>query len=130
MRRKLQAIFFDIDDTLFSTSQFAESARCAAIDAMCAAGLRADRETCMRELQEVLEEFTSNYQSHFDKIIQRLPEEASAGLNRAVLVAAGVVAYHETKWRDFRDYDDARKALILLASTYLICGFLSSVFSV
>ena len=37
MQRELTAIFFDIDDTLFSTSQFAESARRAAIDAMCAA---------------------------------------------------------------------------------------------
>ncbi|MHC4514119.1 MAG: HAD-IA family hydrolase [Planctomycetota bacterium] len=128
--KKLKAIFFDIDDTLFSTSQFADSARRAAIDAMCAAGLRADHETCMRELQEVLEEFTSNYQSHFDKIIQRLPDEASAGLNRAVLVAAGVVAYHETKWRDFRVYDDAWEVLSWLASTDLIRGIISAGISV
>ncbi len=128
--KKLKAIFFDIDDTLFSTSQFADSARRAAVDAMCAAGLRADRETCMRELQEVLEEFTSNYQSHFDKVIQRLPAEASAGLNRAVLVAAGVVAYHETKSRDFRVYDDAWEVLNWLASTDLIRGIISAGISV
>ncbi len=123
---KLKAIFFDIDDTLYSTSQFAESARWAAVDAMCAAGLRVDRETCMRELQEVLEEFTSNYPSHFDKVVQRLPAAASAGLNRAVLVAAGVVAYHETKWRDFRVYDDAWEVLNWLASTDLIRGIISA----
>ena len=130
MRKKLKAIFFDIDDTLFSTSQFAESARRAAIEAMRAAGLRADHDTCMRELREVLEEFTSNYQSHFDKIIHRLPEQASAGLNRAVLVAAGVVAYHETKWRDFRVYDDAWEALNWLATTDLVRGIISAGISV
>jgi putative hydrolase of the HAD superfamily len=128
--KKLKAIFFDIDDTLFSTSQFAESARRAAVDAMRAAGLRIDAETCMRELQEVLEEFTSNYPSHFDKVIQRLPAEASAGLNHAVLVAAGVVAYHETKWRHFRVYDDAWEVLNWLASTDLIRGIISAGLSV
>jgi putative hydrolase of the HAD superfamily len=124
--KKLKAIFFDIDDTLFSTSQFAESARRAAVDAMLAAGLRTDAETCMRELREVLDEFTSNYQGHFDRVIQRLPPEASAGLNHAVLVAAGVVAYHETKWRDFRVYDDAWEVLNWLASTDLIRGIISA----
>jgi putative hydrolase of the HAD superfamily len=84
----------------------------------------------MRELREVLEEFTSNYQSHFDKIIHRLPEQASAGLNRAVLVAAGVVAYHETKWRDFRVYDDAWETLSWLASTDLVRGIISAGLSV
>lgn len=84
----------------------------------------------MRELQEVLEEFTSNYPSHFDKVIQRLPPEASAGLNRAVLVAAGVVAYHETKWRDFRVYDDAWEVLSWLASTDLVRGIISAGLSV
>lgn len=123
---KLKAIFFDIDDTLFSTSQFAESARRAAVDAMLAAGLRTDAETCMRELREVLEEFTSNYQGHFDRVIQRLPPDASAGLNHAVLVASGVVAYHETKWRDFRIYDDAWEVLKWLATTDLIRGIISA----
>ena len=130
MTRPLKAVFFDIDDTLYSTSQFAERARRAAIEAMRTAGLRADHETCMRELEEVLAEFTSNYQGHFDKVIQRLPAEASAGLNRALIVAAGVVAYHETKWKDFRVYDDAHEVLEWLASTDLVRGIISAGISV
>ena len=39
--RPLEAIFFDIDDTLFSTTVFADKARRAAVDAMTAAGLGA-----------------------------------------------------------------------------------------
>ena len=44
MARPLDAIFFDIDDTLFSTSVFADKARRAAVDAMVNTGLRTTRE--------------------------------------------------------------------------------------
>ncbi len=49
MTKPLDAIFFDIDDTLFSTTVFADKARRAAIDAMLRAGLRANREDARRE---------------------------------------------------------------------------------
>lgn len=125
MSKPLEALFFDIDDTLFSTSVFADKARRAAIDAMINAGLRADRETCIRELDEVLAEFSSNYGNHFDKVIHRLPVEASTGLNPAILTAAGVVAYHETKWRELKVYDDVYEVLQWLSSTSLIRGIIS-----
>lgn len=124
--RKLDAIFFDIDDTLFSTTVFADKARRAAIDAMVQAGLRADRTTCLRELEEVIVEFSSNYSSHFDKVIQRLPGSASQGLSRAILVAAGVVAYHETKSRELQVYDDVYEILRWLATTPLMRGIISA----
>ncbi len=115
MTRQLQAIFFDIDDTLFSTTVFAEKARRAAVDAMIRAGLKASREACLKELTEVIAEFTSNHEHHFDKVIQRLPGVASRGVNPAVLAAAGVVAYHETKWRELQVYDDVYEVLRWLA---------------
>ncbi|MEY2981237.1 MAG: hypothetical protein RL562_1464, partial [Planctomycetota bacterium] len=77
MTKPLDAIFFDIDDTLFSTSVFADKARRAAVDAMIGAGLRSTRDECFRELCEVVNEFSSNYGSHFDKVIGRLPSAAS-----------------------------------------------------
>ena len=126
MARPLAAIFFDIDDTLFSTSVFADKARRAAIDAMIQAGLQADREECLRELDEILKEFTSNYSQHFDKVIQRLPNSASVGRNPALLVAAGVVAYHDTKWREFQVHDDAYEILQWLAEGSLIRGIISA----
>ena len=126
MTRKLDAIFFDIDDTLFSTTVFAEKARRAAIDAMIQAGLRADRSTCLKELDEVLAEFTSNYSSHFDKVIQRLPATASQGLSKSILVAAGVVAYHETKSRELQVYDDVYEVLRWLSGTSLVRGIISA----
>lgn len=126
MTKPLDAIFFDIDDTLFSTTVFAEKARKAAVDSMIRAGLRTDRATALRELDEVLHEFSSNYGNHFDKVVDRLPPSASAGVNKAVLVAAGVVAYHDTKWRELQVYDDVYEVLKWLAGTKLIRGIVSA----
>lgn len=126
MTKPLDAIFFDIDDTLFSTSVFADKARRAAVDAMVRAGLRADRTDALRELDEVIAEFSSNYGGHFDKVIDRLGPQATEGRNRAVIVAAGVVAYHDTKWRELQVYDDVYEVLKWLSGTPLVRGIVSA----
>ena len=128
--RQLDAIFFDIDDTLFSTSVFASKARRAAIDAMINTGLRASRDEGLRELEEVVAEFGSNYGTHFDKVVDRLPAEAGKGLNKAMVVAAGVVAYHETKWRELQVYDDVYEVLGWLNGCPIIRGVISAGWSV
>ncbi len=125
MTKALDAIFFDIDDTLFSTTVFAEKARAAAIDAMIGAGLTAGRDDAMRELDEVIAEFSSNYGGHFDKVLDRLGPESWAGHNRAVIVAAGVVAYHATK-SELKVHDDVYEVLEWLATTPLIRGIVSA----
>jgi len=124
--RSLDAVFFDIDDTLFSTTVFADKARRAAVDAMIRAGLSADRADAMRELDEVIAEFSSNYSGHFDKVLDRLGPESVDGHNRAVIVAAGVVAYHETKWRELKVYDDVYEVLQWLAGTGIVRGIISA----
>jgi len=96
--KKLKAIFFDIDDTLYSTSEFSVLARRKSVHAMIRAGLRIEEEEALRELQEIVVEFSSNYEHHFDKLLLRIPSHTYAGLNKAALVAAGVVAYHDTKF--------------------------------
>jgi putative hydrolase of the HAD superfamily len=123
---KLDAVFFDIDDTLFSTSVFADKARRAAVDAMLRVGLRASREACLKELDEVVLEFSSNYGEHFDKVLERLPANATSGLNRSIVVAAGVVAYHETKWRELQVHDDVYDVLHWLADCKVIRGIISA----
>lgn len=122
----LRAIFFDIDDTLFSTSTFAERARENSVDAMIAMGVRCGREMLLRELEEVVHEFSSNYEHHYDKLISRLPIECTIGLNVPLIVAAGVVAYHETKFRELSSYDDVTEVLRILAGYPLILGIVSS----
>ena len=123
----LKAIFFDIDDTLFSTTRFAREARWAGIDAMIKMGLQVDREMAYRELMEVIAEFSSNYGAHYDKFLSRLPSASLDGLNSGLLVAAAVVAYHETKFRELIAYEDVTEAMRRLrAETPLILGVISS----
>lgn len=122
----LKAIFFDIDDTLFSTSTFAERARENSVEAMIAMGVRCDRKTMLRELEEVVEEFSSNYEHHYDKLLSRLPLECTIGLNASLVIAAGVVAYHETKFRELSSYDDVTEVLQLLSRYPLTLGVISS----
>lgn len=126
MTKPLDAIFFDIDDTLFSTTVFADKARRNAVDAMIRAGLRAERVDAMRELEDVIAEFSSNYSGHFDKVLDRIGKQSHEGHNRAVIVAAGVAAYHGTKESDLKVYDDVYSTLKWLGQKQLIRGIISA----
>ena len=121
----LKGIFFDIDDTLYSTSEFTELARSAALDAMIEVGLSVDKRELQEELTEVISEFSSNHDQHFDKLLVRIPRRHYRGINTAVLVAAGVVAYHETKTRHLAPYEDAVEVLRNLSRTDLILGVIT-----
>ncbi|MBK7643599.1 MAG: TIGR02253 family HAD-type hydrolase [Planctomycetes bacterium] len=103
---QLKAILFDVDDTLFSTTEFARKARANAVRAMIQAGLDLPEETVTRELEEVLAEFSSNYEHHFDKLLMRLRPPSLARVNPALVVAAGVAAYHDTKFRELVPFED------------------------
>lgn len=107
----LRAVLFDIDDTLFATTDFARRARRNAVRAMIEAGVRVDEDQITAELAEVISEFSSNYEHHFDKLLLRLPREAIAGRNRALVVAAGVAAYHDTKFRDLHTFEGVHELL-------------------
>lgn len=122
---ELKAIFFDIDGTLYSTSQFAAKARAASVDAMIGAGVRMDAEELLAELGEVIREFSSNYDGHFDNLLRRIPRRVYKGTNPALIIAAGVVAYHETKFRELEPYEDAYEVLRRLAHTDLIRGVIT-----
>ena len=126
MPRPLKAIFFDIDDTLFSTSDFAARARRAAVEAMRRVGLDYPRDYLLRELSEVVAEFSSNYGHHFNKLLLRIPASAYGGVNPAIIVAAGVVAYHETKFRELEPFADVRVVLQALAQTELVRGVITA----
>lgn len=121
----LRAIFFDIDGTLYSTSDFAAQARAASVDAMIRQGVKMPAEDLLQELQEVIREFSSNYDGHFDKLLLRIPRRVYKGLNPALIVAAGVVAYHEMKFRHLEAYEDAFEVLRRLAKTPLVRGVIT-----
>lgn len=122
----LKAIFFDIDDTLYSTSLFAARARKNSVVAMINAGLQLSQEAALSELEEVISEFSSNYEHHFDKLLLRIPKRYYEGVNPSLIIAAGVVAYHETKFRELKTFPDVLPALKRLSRTELIRGIISS----
>ena len=103
---RLSAILFDIDDTLVPTTAFARRARTNAVRAMISAGLDLPEEHVLRELDEVLHEFSSNYEHHFDKLLMRLRPKSLERVNPALVVAAGVAAYHDTKFLELAPFDD------------------------
>lgn len=123
---RLRAIFFDLDDTLYSTSEFSEKARRNSVHAMVEAGLRCDPEHLLLELEEVVLEFSSNYEHHFDKLLLRLPRRLYRGVNPAVIIAAGIAAYHDTKFRHLRPFEDAYEVLRALTRTDLIRGIITA----
>jgi putative hydrolase of the HAD superfamily len=103
---RLSAILFDIDDTLVPTTAFARRARANAVRAMISAGLDLPEEHVLKELDEVLHEFSSNYEHHFDKLLMRLRPKSLERVNPALVVAAGVAAYHDTKFLELAPFDD------------------------
>ncbi|MFH0910374.1 MAG: HAD family hydrolase [Planctomycetota bacterium] len=124
--KPLSAVFFDVDDTLYSTTEFAALARRAAVHAMIAAGLQMDEESCLRELEEVVAEFSSNYEHHFDKLLLRLPRKTLGEVSPLVLVAAGMVGYHDTKFHNLTPYEDAVEVLRILRERRLALGIISA----
>lgn len=124
--REIEAVFLDIDDTMFSTTEFAENARRNAITAMCRTGLDYPVEDALQELREVIREFTSNDDSHFDRLLQRFPPETYAGVNPAVLVASAVIGYHQTKFTELKPFPDAVKALAALKRAGLLLGVITA----
>lgn len=121
----LSALLFDVDDTLFSTTEFARRARKNAVRAMVEAGLDVPEGEVQRELDEVLKEFGSNYSNHYDKLLMRLPASATAGRNPALIVAAGVVAYHDTKFRGLEAFEDVEPFLAAAQKAGLLLGVIT-----
>ncbi len=124
-KKILHAIFFDIDDTICATSEFTKEARYNALRAMIAAGLQMPIEDLFAELIEVISEFSSNYAQHFDKLILRLPPTAYTGINPAILIAAAVVAYHNTKYLLLKPYPDVLPFLESIAPVQIVKGIIS-----
>ncbi|MEZ5980301.1 MAG: HAD-IA family hydrolase [Planctomycetota bacterium] len=121
----LDAVLFDLDDTLFSTTAFARRARANAVRAMVNAGLGVSEAVVQSELDEVIAEFSSNYDNHFDKLLQRLRPEALRRINPALIVAAGVAAYHDTKFRELKPFADVVPLLDALGKAGLVRGIVT-----
>ncbi len=124
-RKKIQAIFFDIDDTLCATSEFTKEARQNALNAMLALGLKMPISFLKNELNQIVTEFSSNYSQHFNKLLERIPPESYENINPAILIAAAVNSYHYTKFHKLKTFDDVIPFLKKIANYPIIKGIIS-----
>jgi putative hydrolase of the HAD superfamily len=104
----IKNIFFDIDDTLFPTTEFAHLARRNAIRAMITMGVDSGEEELFSLLMDIVEEKGSNYNHHFDELCRKLKIKSPARF-----IAAAVLAYHNTK-TSIQPYPDVPKTLLKL----------------
>ena len=125
-KKALKALFFDIDDTIFSSTGFAATARQQAIQAMIKAGLKMDEKSLSNELDEIISEFGSNYDKHFDRLIQRLPSDVIDENAKLLIVASGMIAYHQCKFRGFAPYEDALEVIKRLHERKLCLGIITA----
>lgn len=106
--KKINWIFFDIDNTLFDSHSLAKNARKNAVRAMIRSGLKAKPAAAFKKLMQIVKKYGSNYEGHFDKLTQsyRVPKE-----QRKRIVAAGIVEYHNTKFKLLKPFPKVKKTL-------------------
>ncbi len=106
--KKIKWVFFDIDNTLFDSRRLAETARKNAVKAMIKAGLKANHNSAFKKLMQIVKKYGSNYPGHFDKLVEtyKVPKE-----KRAQIIAAGIVEYHNTKFKLLKPFPKAKETL-------------------
>jgi putative hydrolase of the HAD superfamily len=85
-------LIFDVDDTLFPSTEFSSLARKNAVNAMMSLGLEGDFDALSSKLKAIIEKKGSNYPRHFDDLCAELGIKEPGRF-----IAAAVGAYHDTK---------------------------------
>lgn len=88
----IKNILFDIDDTLFPSTEFSSLARKNAINAMIGMGLTTPYHKLDSMLHKIISKKGSNSQEHFNELCKELAIKKPARY-----IAAAVAAYHDTK---------------------------------
>lgn len=114
-------VFFDVDDTLLNTSAFAETARKSAIELMVDNGLPLDKDEAYGMLKSIIREKGSNYNKHFNVLTERV-----FGQEDPMLVALGMITYHNVKVALLRPFAKTIDTLIYLKSQGYRLGVISN----
>ncbi len=114
-KKKFEAVFFDLDDTLFNSTLMSQTARRNAIRALKEAGIELDEDTTLGILLGIVDKYGSNYNEHFNRLIEELGYEV-----HPKLIAAAVVAYHNTKFALLRPFPGVILTLLTLMKSIKI----------
>ncbi|MFH1403354.1 MAG: TIGR02253 family HAD-type hydrolase [Candidatus Altiarchaeota archaeon] len=113
----VNAVFFDLDNTLYDTKLQVDSARRNAVKAMIGSGLDVEFADAFKRLNEVVSRHGSNFKNHYDELLK------SYGMaTEEKIIAAGIVAYHETKKAYLVPYPDTIRTLLRLKELGLKTG--------
>lgn len=120
--KDIKAVLFDIDDTLFDSTTLAKMARMNAVKAMIESGLPIrDVNKGYSLLMKIVKKYGANYDQHFDRLLETL------GCSRdPKIVAAGIVAYHDTKLAYIKPDPDVIPTLIALRDKDCKLGIVSN----
>jgi len=126
-KKILRALFFDIDDTLYSSSEFSAMARLNGIKALIKNGLRMEIKECLAIVNRIMRSKQSNYNALFNDLLTEAGEDKYPFANPHVLIASAVAAYHQTKTTALKPYPDVVEVLkIFSQTTPLNLGVISS----